>query len=253
VQLLEVEGAWVLVVSVWDGDPRFVACAVGDFDGARFTTRRWQRLAATDLPYATTAFRDAAGRPCLLSWVREPGYRGTGWAGMLSVPWTVRVDGDRLLLAPHPDVASLRAGVAARLDGAGATGPLPPFLDVEVDAPAGGRLELHGAEGPVLTVVLGDGAADLVVPGRDRVRVALARSGAPAVRLLLDAGLVEVASSTGEYAALRLPDPGAVRLVVPAEGGEQVRVTAHAMPVSGDPRAGGAAIVGGSSHDRSER
>jgi hypothetical protein len=44
---------------------------------------------------------------------------------------------------------------------------------------------------------------------------------------------VEVATSAGEYAALRLPDPGPVRLVVPPGAGE-TRVTAHAMPVSGD-------------------
>ena len=207
-----------------------MASAVGDFDGSVFTVRRWQRLAATDLPYATTTFRDAAGRPCLLSWVREPGHHGTGWAGMLSVPWTVRVAGDRLLLAPHPDVATLRSGVAARIDGSGSTPPLPPFLDVEVDAPAGGALELHGAGGPVLVVLVRDGEAELRVPGRDAVRTAVAPDTGPAVRLLLDAGLVEAATSAGEYAALRLPAAGPVRLVVPADGGRDVRVTAHAMP-----------------------
>jgi beta-fructofuranosidase len=229
VQLVEVDGAWVLVVSVWDGDPLFVACAVGSFDGARFTARRWQRLAATDLPYATTTFRDATGRPCLLSWIREPGSRGDGWAGMLSVPWTMRVVGDRLLLAPHPDVATLRTGVAARIDGSGSTPPLPPFLDVEVAAPAGGRLEVSGADGLALVLDVGADHASLTVPGRDAVRVAVAPGSDAAVRLLLDAGLVEVATSAGEQAALRLPAAGPVRLAVPAGGGD-VRVAVHAMP-----------------------
>jgi beta-fructofuranosidase len=230
VQLVEVDGAWVLVVSVWDGDPVFVACAVGDFDGARFTARRWQRLAATDLPYATTTFRDAGGRPCLISWVREPGSRGDGWAGMLSVPWTMRVVDDRLLMAPHTDVATLRSGIAGRIDGAGGTGPLPPFLDVEVDAPAGGRLEVSTADGPALDVDVRDGRAVLAVPGSDAVQVACAPGDGPAVRLLLDAGLAEVATSAGEYAALRLAGTGPVRLHVPAGEGRAVHVTAHAMP-----------------------
>lgn len=226
VQLVEVDGAWVLVVSVWDDDPRYVACAVGDFDGRAFTARRWQRLSATDLPYATTVFRDAQGRPCLLSWLREPGSAGDGWAGMLSVPWTMRVREDRLLLAPHPDVDDLRTGTAARLDGPGATPPLPPALDVELGG--SGVLEVHGDDGVALTVTAAGEQVRLAVPGAEPVRLA-GGSGAPAVRLLLDAGLVEAATSAGEHAALRLPWAGPVRLVVPDDG-EGVRVTAHAMP-----------------------
>ena len=229
VQLAEVDGSWVLVVSVWDVDPRYVACAVGDFDGRRFTARRWQRLAATDLPYATTVFRDAHGRPCLLSWVREPGSTGTGWAGMLSVPWTMRVRDDRLLVAPHPDVATLRAGVAARLTGPGATPPLPPCLDVEVTGSGG--MEVHGPDGVVLRVGRSEDGVELQVAGADPVRLAADEDPA-AVRLLLDAGLVEVATSAGGYAALRLPWAGPLRLVVPAGGG--VEVTAHAMPLGSD-------------------
>ena len=227
VQLIQVDGAWVLVVSVWDVDPRYVACAVGAFDGRAFTPRRWQRLAATDLPYATTVFRDAEGRPCQFSWIREPGSAGDGWAGMLSVPWTLRVRDDRVLLAPHPDVDGLRTGPAARLDGAGATPSLPSSLDVELGC-GQGALEVHGGDGVALSVTVADRQAQLRVPGQDPVRLAVGE-GAPAVRLLLDAGLVEVATSAGEYAALRLPWAGSLRLVVPP-GGTGVEVTAHAMP-----------------------
>jgi beta-fructofuranosidase len=234
VQLVEVDGSWVLVVSVWDGDPLYVACALGDFDGSRFTVRRWQRLAATDVPYATTTFRDAAGRPCLVSWLREPGHRGDGWAGMLSVPWTVRVEADRLRLAPHPDVATLRRGVVARLEGSGGTEALPPFLDVELDAPTGGRIELAGADGLLLGVEIRGGEALLQVPGAEPVRLAVDGSAAPAVRLLLDAGLVEVGTSAGDCAALRLRAAGPVRWAVPADAGAGTRVTVHAMP-GGDP------------------
>lgn len=229
VQLIEVDDAWVLIASVWDGDPRFVACAVGDFDGRRFTARRWQRMAATDLPYATTVFRDAQGQACLLSWLREPGVTGTGWAGMLSVPWTMRVRNDRLLFTPHPDVGTLRT-VAARLSGAGTTSTLPPSLDVEVDT-SSGALEIHGEDGVALAMIVCEGRVELRVPGADRVRLAVA-GGSPAVRLLLDAGMVEVATSAGEQAALRLPWAGRVRLVAAEDGGAGVRVTAHTMPLA---------------------
>lgn len=230
VQLIEVDHAWVLLASVWDGDPRFVACAVGDFDGHRFTVRRWQRMAATGLPYATTVFRDAHSRPCLISWLREPGCTGAEWAGMLSVPWTMRIGDDRLLLTPHPDVGSLRTGVAARLDGAGATPPLPCSLDVEVET-ASGALELFGDDGVAVALAVREGRAELRVPGADPVRLRVGGEG-PAVRLLLDAGMVEVATSAGEQAAMRLPWAGPVRLVVPADGAAGVRVTAHTMPLS---------------------
>jgi hypothetical protein len=80
----------------------------------------------------------------------------------------------------------------------------------------------------------------------------VAPGAGPAVRLLLDAGLVEAATSAGEYAALRLPSDGPVRLVVPAGQGD-VRVMAHAMPVSGSVPGEDAAIVGGAPHDRSDR
>jgi beta-fructofuranosidase len=228
VQLLEVDGAWVLLVSAWDEDPRYVACAIGDFDGRRFTARRWQRLAATDLPYATTVFRDAQQRPGLLSWMREPGSAGDGWAGMLSVPWTMHVRDDRLRLAPHPDVDTLRTGLAARLEGSGSTPPLPAALDIELTGPAGGAVHLHGPDGVVLSAVLEDRHVLLLVPSQEPLRLALGEEGT-AVRLLVDAGLVEAVTSAGAYAALRLPWAGPLRLVVPAGGGG-VRVTAHAMP-----------------------
>jgi hypothetical protein len=76
----------------------------------------------------------------------------------------------------------------------------------------------------------GDSAV-LTVPGQDAVRLAVDAADR-AVRLLLDAGLAEVATSAGEQAALRLPGTGPVRLQVPAGGADGMRVTAHAMPAA---------------------
>src|SRR5206468_2661544 len=61
-QLFRLDGAWVLLVSVWEQGPQLagVAGAVGDLDDGRFTARRWQPLAADPL-YATTTFDDSAG------------------------------------------------------------------------------------------------------------------------------------------------------------------------------------------------
>jgi beta-fructofuranosidase len=234
VQFFPLDGRWVLLVSAWDaGVTMRVIAAVGDFDGQRFTARRWQRFGATDVPYATTTFLDAAGRRCAFSWAREARPTAGDWSGALTVPWVLGVRDGRLVVAPHPDVATLRTGIAAVLRGAGATPPLPPHLDVEVAAPGGGRLELQGASGPLLTVDVTDGAVELEIAGQERVRLGTVAGEPVVARLLLDGGLVEVATPAGECAVVRLPSDEPVRLVVPSDGGD-VRVTAHAMPVGSD-------------------
>jgi beta-fructofuranosidase len=186
-QLFGLDGAWVLVVSLWDERPQGVACAVGDYDGHRFTPRSWQRLAADPL-YAPTTFADAAGRRCALAWVQESGPVDAGWAGALSVPWLLTRTGDRVVVAPHPDVDSLRTGVL-RAD----TTPLPPYLDVELDADPGVALSLEEAGRPLVTVAVGDDVR-LDVPGQPDVAVPAepGADGAVRVRLLVDVGVVEL-------------------------------------------------------------
>jgi beta-fructofuranosidase len=105
-QLLRVDDAWVLVVSVWAaGETRYVACAVGDLVDGRFETRSWQRL-TRGAHYAASAFTDADGRPCLLHWLRGVADLDEGWAGAHSVPHVLRLDGDRVVAEPHPAVAA---------------------------------------------------------------------------------------------------------------------------------------------------
>jgi beta-fructofuranosidase len=71
-QLFELDGAWVLIVSVWaDAALLHVAYALGDYDGRHFTPRRWDRFSYGDQMYATTTFLDADGRRCAISWLRE--------------------------------------------------------------------------------------------------------------------------------------------------------------------------------------
>ena len=233
VQLFPLEGAWVLLVSVWDdGSPRHVACAVGAYDGGRFTPWSWRRFTVTDAVYATTTFPDAAGRRGAISWVREPA--GAGWAGMLSLPVVLSRDGDRVLLTPHPDVDGLRTGVLADLapsDGE-VLGPFDPFLDLTAElAPGGGTVRL--TVGDLLTAVVGDGGVRLARPGRDDERISVP-PGPARLRVLLDAGLAEVFAG-GDAAVLRLdPAPGPVTVRVSAAGGAGVRrLTVHGMPAPG--------------------
>lgn len=98
-QLLEVDGRWLLVVSVWrDGFPAEVSYSSGERDPrtGRFVPGTWGRLDEGGEYYAATAFTDSAGRWTLLGWSREGGTRpATGaaaeWAGVLTTPRHVRL------------------------------------------------------------------------------------------------------------------------------------------------------------------
>lgn len=238
VQFFPLDGRWVLLLSVWHDDETLrVLAAVGDFDGRRFVAAAWQRFGATDVLYATTTFLDADGRRCALSWAREPGPVTTAYAGALSLPWVLGVRGDRLVQTPHPDVATLRGG-ASTLDGCGQAGPFAPFLDVEVRldpdaAPA--RIELRGRAGdPVLTADLAPGRPVVLTPaGQEPValRAWPAPGDTPALRVLVDAGLVEVATSAGDAAALRTAHDGPLTVAVVAG---TPHVTVHSMPDGGN-------------------
>jgi beta-fructofuranosidase len=248
-QLFRLDGAWVLIVSVWDGVPGGVAGAVGDYDGRRFTPRSWQWL-ATDPCYATTAFADSEGRRCALSWVQETGAVEGMWAGALTVPWLLAREGDRVTVAPHPDVESLRTGVPAELGPTSlAGGPLvverlPAHADVDIRAnPAGEPLVLtvDEAGGRLLTLVADPVAAELrlTVPGRPAARTPLRpeADGGLRLRLLVDAGVVEVFLGGGGVATARLrPSGGELTLSVSAAavGAELQRLVVHKMePATG--------------------
>jgi beta-fructofuranosidase len=230
-QLFQLDGSWVLLVSVWDEVPGGVAGAVGDYDGRRFTPHAWHRLAADPL-YATTTFLDSAGRRCALSWLQEPGPTEGEWAGALTVPWLLTLDGDRLGVRPHPDVDSLRTGVRTGL-GPTALSPEPVVIDsadalfdLVLRATPGGRrltLTLGDPGGGLFSVVLDPGAGEAVVtvPDRPGVTVPLVpgAGGAVDLRVLADASVVEVFPDGGAVAAARLrPPQGPLRLALAADG-----------------------------------
>jgi beta-fructofuranosidase len=242
-QLFRLDGDWALIVSIWDGEPGGVACALGDYDGQRFRPGSWQTLADQPL-YATTAFADSAGRRCALSWVREAGPAEGTWAGALSVPWVLGRDGDRVTVGPHPDVDTLRTGVPARLGpvalspGVPVGTPLGPQADVEVTAQSGGGslvLTLDDDGGRLLAVVWDPVTAELrlSVPGRPdtRTRVRADQDGELHLRLLVDGGVVE-AFAGGAVAAAQLRPPGralALGLSATAPGARLHGLIVHGM------------------------
>jgi beta-fructofuranosidase len=238
-QLIRLDAAWVLLVSVWDGGPAGVAGAVGDLDGVRFVPRRWQPVAPDPL-YATTTFDDAAGRHCALSWLQDDGPPTGPWAGALSVPWLLGRDGDRITVAPHPDVDTLRTRPlieegARRLSGPPLViGPVGPYLDLGVEV-AGGSVRITLAEeGTVLASLTVDPAGPMRVEPVGRPEVVLAAAGAG--RVLVDAGVLEVFAG-GAARAARVAATGApVTLTAAAVGddAELRRLRVHEMaPVLG--------------------
>jgi beta-fructofuranosidase len=224
--------------------PGGVACAVGDYDGRRFTPRAWHRLAADPL-YATTTFLDAAGRRCALSWVQEPGPADGDWAGALTVPWLLALEADRLGVRPHPDVDSLRTGIRAELGPVSlgpepvGTGPPDAAFDLVLRAVPSARrltLTLDDDGGGLLSVVLDPGVGEAVVSGSDSGRVAVplvpAVDGAVDLRLLVDASVAELFPGGGAVAAARLrPHHGPLQVAVAADGPDArlERLVVHGM------------------------
>lgn len=193
-QVIEVDGEWVLLVSVWHDDRLLhLAASVVDRDGARLVPRAWQRLTVGEGYYAAASFRDAADQPCLIFWIRGLLDPDAGRAGALSVPHRLSVVDGRVTLALHPALDEATVGPSERGD-ANATLLDPIDLAVEPvivsDAEGRDRLRLTASAGEVVVTL--DGAETRLLAPADGVRV------------LLDGPVVEV-STRGEATAATLP------------------------------------------------
>src|SRR6185436_169817 len=123
--------------------------------------------------YATTVFADAQGRRSAFSWLRETGDPDGEWAGALSVPWLLDLDGDRVTVGPHPDVDTLRTGNVVRR-GPEPLSAEPTVLAVLARADVGLRADPAGA--PVELTLDDDGGRLLTVvadPAAGEVRLAV--------------------------------------------------------------------------------
>ncbi len=226
-QFFELDGAWVLLVSVWAEEVlHHVAYALGDYDGRRFTARTWGRLSHGDQMYATTSFLDADGRRCILSWLRErPDAAPDDRAGAHSLPWVLRRDGDLLLVDPHPSLARGSEAVATT---AGAPLDLdPPGLAAQVLLDTAGAATLARG-GLTVTVDPAAGTVTLAEEGAPLLTMPAGPGGRQVVRLVVDADIVEVTvDGVAGIGTTRCAAEPAARLTVDPAGAATVRVTRY--------------------------
>lgn len=167
-QLFRLDDGWVLLVSVWaEGMTRHEAYAIGDLVEGRFIARSWRRLTYGPAHYAGSVFTDREGRRCLLHWLRGVADRSGEWAGAHSVPHALSLDGDRIVAAPHPQVASgaepllpgtrqLADHATLTVDGRGLTVDLG---SQSFSMPSGGAPMQVLVDGPIVEVFGHDGVA----------------------------------------------------------------------------------------------
>jgi beta-fructofuranosidase len=198
-QLLRVRDRHVLVVSVWDDDElHSVAAAVGRFADGRFDAESWHRLSWGESYYAASAFRDAEGRPGLVFWLRGVHDGPETWAGAISLPYLLDLDGDRPVLRPHPALDAERRS------------PRPAAAVDVVWRPApGGALRLRDGSGAAVADLHRDGDRLSVAAGRG-VTAEMPWAG-DEVRVVLDGPVLEVSGDAGVLAVPVPTGQGAVR------------------------------------------
>lgn len=218
-QLLQIGDDWVMIMSAWDGGvPGGVNYAIGHYDGdATFTARRYGSFTHGAELYATTTFRDAEGRPCAMSWLRERNTiapEGSPWCSAMSMPHVLSIVNGTLAVSQHPNLepvlaATTRLGDAARgkvLDaavpghvwrlrfGVGGYESGGFVLDVTGD----GQSFVVNATGESLTVADGSGAVVPVMPVSPAKEADL--------DMVVDADILEIAvTGTEGIAATRIP------------------------------------------------
>ncbi len=190
-QLLRIGDRHALVVSVWEaGVLHHVACGIGRFADGRMDVDSWHRLSWGDSYYAASAFQDGEGRPGLVFWLRDVHDGPQTWAGAISLPYLLTLDGDRPVLQPHPSLTGRRSD------------PRPAAaLDVRWRPAAGGELRLVDGAGDPVAVLRRDGARLDVTAGAGPAAgagvVAEMPYGSGEVRAVLDGPILEVAGDAG--------------------------------------------------------
>jgi beta-fructofuranosidase len=218
-QLLQVGEDWIMLMSAWrDGLPCDVNYAIGDYDGkATFTARRYGHFTHGTELYATTTFRDAEGRPCAMSWLRERGNlapEGSPWCSAMSLPHVLSIVNDTLSVSQHPALESL----LAKTSGLGDAAP-GGVLDATVPGHAWRlRFGVSGYQsGGFAVSVTGDrqsfavnAAGESLTVGDDSGAILLAMpvsaSDAPDVDIVVDADIIEITvTGTEGIASTRIP------------------------------------------------
>jgi beta-fructofuranosidase len=209
-------GDWVLVVSLWDGDP----CTTGYLTGAlepaadgspAFRPRVGGRLDHGRDFYAPAVLQEP-DRALMWGWSwesREPGgAERAGWAGVLTAPRVVDVHADGTLrVAPAPELDLLRAPEPF-VTGPGEGARLPDAYDLTVTARTVTTVRL--GEGLAFRIDPAEGSLTVRRTGRpEPVTVPLPRGEEPTVRVLVDGSLYEVFAGDRAMVTERVyRDPG---------------------------------------------
>jgi beta-fructofuranosidase len=193
-QLLRIGDRHVLVVSVWEaGTLHYVACGVGRFADGRLAVDSWHRLSWGESYYAASAFRDGDDRPGLVFWLRGVHDGPSTWAGAISLPYVLTLDGDRPVLQPHPSLAEQRGDREPAL-AVDATWCPAPGGELRLLAGSGAPVVVLRRDGDRLTVDAGAGGTAEMPCGGSPLRVVL---DGPVLEVAGDAGLVAVAVPAG--------------------------------------------------------
>ncbi|MBG6192167.1 beta-fructofuranosidase [Arthrobacter sp. CAN_A212] len=183
-QIIEIDGQHALIVSVWDADILWdVVYALGTYADGAFVARTWGHLSYGPSPYAATTFRDAAGFPALMFWLRE--VSGSQWAGAHSIPYRITIENDVLVLDPHPDLVAYRTDA-----GHGSAS------DITWPATAEDFLELQ--QDGVTSLKIDRGPTHLTVSIRTQE---FRFPWAGDIRIIVDGPVVEISSRAGVFAA----------------------------------------------------
>lgn len=173
-QVIEIAGRQILMASVWHDDTlNYVIYQEGVWIAGRFEpSGPWRRLSYGESIYAPSTFTDAAGRTCLISWLR--GVEGESWVGAQSLPAQLKWEDGQLLAHPHPNAvaAGLTQDIAtgARINGPGWS--LSRTND-KVTIQVGDHLEMldcgdksasYAVDGPILEVWCQGGLAAFAIP-----------------------------------------------------------------------------------------
>ena len=236
-QLVQVDGSWLLLVSVWDDDTlHYVAAAVGDYDGHVFTPGRWQRLTHGNSAYATSTFQDRDGRPCIVSWLREeptnnPDLSVRAGAHSLVAVLGVTKDGT-VSLAPHPNFDALPRMTHGLVEGVtkGSCVVGAGVVDMSVDTTTAATARVVEGDHCRLELAVDPDDACVRVDrpgfGNSLLSVVGVVGVVGRLRVVLDADIVEI-FAPGVYGAYRIDparDPSAT--TISWSGSASVRVLA---------------------------
>lgn len=131
----ELDGRHVLVIS--PVSLRKAIYLVGTYSNRRFTPEAEGTVDFGGCLYAPLTMRDEQGRRLMWGWLwegrDEQAQRAAGWAGVMSLPRVLQVEGDQLRAAPAPELEALR-GEQRSWQHLPITDDAPLVLDLHGDA-----------------------------------------------------------------------------------------------------------------------